>query len=331
STAALSRTSSRRVAIPFPLSVARFFASTSVAITSAPSAAKASVVARPMPAAAAVINAFLPANLPLIRVLLPGRCCGGATLPRGSGGRQAGNNGRAAIQDVGNDLDDAGAMQGASLDLAQGLKALIVGVGLSRPRAGTRPAPTISGSRRKQRITMAKSVRTKQEHRPPATRFQPPRSPLVDALQVAVGIARHHRAAGDEEDGARDPLRLVGGEIDGGAGDVFGLADAAQRVEDGALPAVRLGGEPGRGQRRLDHRRGDGVDADAELAELDRHGLDDVVDRRLAGAVDPLAARRRVEAVDRTQEDDGPALARSAHRPRRRLGAEDLRLQIEAE
>jgi hypothetical protein len=88
-----------------------------------------------------VINAFLPANLPLIRVLLPGRCCGGATLPRGSGGRKAGNNGSAAIQDVGDDPDDAGAMQDASLDLAQGLEALIVEAGLSPPAGRHKAGP----------------------------------------------------------------------------------------------------------------------------------------------------------------------------------------------
>ena len=46
--------------------------SRSVAMTRAPSLAKASAVPRPMPAAAAVSNATLPANLPAIGPLLPG-------------------------------------------------------------------------------------------------------------------------------------------------------------------------------------------------------------------------------------------------------------------
>ncbi len=59
STASLERTSSFRRSPSSPCSPAR---STSVAITRAPSAAKASAVARPMPAAAAVSNAVLPFN-----------------------------------------------------------------------------------------------------------------------------------------------------------------------------------------------------------------------------------------------------------------------------
>jgi hypothetical protein len=60
-TASLSRTSSRAVsATPSLPSSARFFSSMSVAITVAPSRAKATAQARPIPTAAAVTNARLP-------------------------------------------------------------------------------------------------------------------------------------------------------------------------------------------------------------------------------------------------------------------------------
>ena len=76
STASFERTSSLRLSASRPLRPAT---SMSVAMTRAPSRAKASAVPRPMPAAAAVNNATLPANRPAIGPLL--RFC----FPRPSG------------------------------------------------------------------------------------------------------------------------------------------------------------------------------------------------------------------------------------------------------
>src|SRR4029079_6429288 len=63
---------------------------------------------------------------------------------------------------------------------------------------------------------------------------------LVDPHQVPVGVARHHRAAGQEEDGAGYPLGLVRREVDARARDVLGMADPAKGIEGRTLPAIRL-------------------------------------------------------------------------------------------
>lgn len=51
------------------------------------------------------------------------------------------------------------------------------------------------------------------------------------------------QAAGDGVGFAGDPGGVVGGEVDGGGGNVVGAADAAERGDGGdCLPALRDGG-----------------------------------------------------------------------------------------